>query len=214
MSRFEDIGATATPSFGGSYYTSPEVAGQNDVTTKVDVFAFGVILNEIMCGGNVFSEAIAYPLRNIDPLPEVEHVSPTADVNVEGFYVCSVDEPDIFSLVFVSTDHLPEGEDAVVLPTAGMIIGECCMCDVDERPTNGHVSMNTDHLPVVKDVAMSPTARMIIERCCMCDVDERPTFDDVLRMLNEMKFGIYEDVDADAVRRFIEEIASAEGKCE
>jgi serine/threonine protein kinase len=54
----EDWASTATSAIGTPQYIAPEVLNRGTVTKKVDVFAFGLILYEMMTGESVFPKDV------------------------------------------------------------------------------------------------------------------------------------------------------------
>jgi serine/threonine protein kinase len=59
-SRFESIGVTQTAAVGTPFYMAPELYSE-EYDAKVDVYSFGLILEEIVVGKRVFSPTLPMP---------------------------------------------------------------------------------------------------------------------------------------------------------
>jgi serine/threonine-protein kinase len=59
---------------------------------------------------------------------------------------------------------------------------------------------------------MVPAIAELICGCCSLNMDERPSFDEILKILKDMKFKIMPDVKATKVEKFVSEIESWENK--
>jgi serine/threonine protein kinase len=128
----EDSELWSKPGAGTAQYMAPEILlSRGKPTTKVDVFAFGLILYEILFGEKVFPS------------------------------------------------DLTEG-----------------------RLSEMHVNGNRPKIPENLDCQV----RQIIEACWATNPDDRPSFEDIFEVSELADFAFYEDVDADSVRRFIDEV--------
>jgi serine/threonine protein kinase len=133
---FEDCGAKVG-SVGGLCYMAPESFEEPRPTKQVDVFAFGLVLYELLIGESVFPK----------------------EANAAQVYRLHADK---------------------------------------KRP----------EIPAW----IVPSLVKLIQKCWSPDPDLRPSFDEVYATLEESGFQFFDDVNTDAMRNYISEVASQEPK--
>ncbi|CAH9134358.1 unnamed protein product [Cuscuta epithymum] len=120
--RLADGNASIVTRLAGTFgYLAPEYAVTGRVTTKIDVFSFGVILMELITGRKALDES-----------------QPEESVHLVPWFRRMQQDKEQFKSAIDSTINLSE-EVLISLNTVSELAGHCCARDPHQRPDMSHV---------------------------------------------------------------------------
>lgn len=166
-SRFLQMNAHMTANVGTLQYSAPEqMTGEGELTTAIDVFAFGVTLWELFAGTRPLSELapaqvpLAVCMRNVRPSPDPQSMpEPVLALMKSCWSNEPRDRPAMAAVVRVLSQALSRADDAVKLDAENRLL--CIVCSDHARTTAlipcGHMCVCEDCESGLKDCPLCRT---------------------------------------------------------